>query len=56
MLTAWETATKSTPAMESYLRRVVKEGDVAKVAALLERCKAINVEAVDKVDCCFSLA
>ena len=51
MLTAWETATKSTPAMESYLRGVAKEGDVAKVAALLELCKAINVEAVDKVDC-----
>ena len=53
MLTAWETATESTPVMESYLRGVATEGDVAKVAALLERCKAINVETADKVNCCF---
>ena len=48
MLTAWETATKSTPAMESYLRGIAEEGDEAKVVALLKR-KVVNVEAADKV-------
>ena len=49
MLTAWEAATESTPAMESYLRGIAEEGDEAKVSALLERNKAINVEAANKV-------
>ena len=49
MLAVWESATESSLAMERYLRWVAKEGDAAKVAALLERCKAVNVEAADKV-------
>ena len=49
MLAAWESASESTPAMEGYLRGLAKEGDVAKVAALLERCKMVNIESADKV-------
>ena len=41
--------TESTPAMESYLRGLAKEGDAAKVEALLKRCKMVNIESADKV-------
>ena len=49
MLPAWDQATESIPAMESYVRAIAKKGDATKLAVLLERCKAINIEAADKV-------
>ena len=48
MLVAWEAATESSPAMESYLRRAAKEGATQKVASLLER-SVVNLLSVDKV-------
>ena len=48
MLVAWEAATESSPAMESYLRWAAKEGAVQKVASLLERT-VVNLLSVDEV-------